>query len=300
MMLSALSRDFLRYAGYEDLNSEVASLVDTLLAVAIANARASWPTFSVSDETVILRLAQACASGQHEGSELPDWVSSVYLRDLYLACALEAGNNEAIGVFVERFVAPAVRAVHSKVAAEELQQMVLERVLVAAVGHTARIRTYEGKGPLGGWIKAVVARIAINARATPNPIDVAAQFREVDELSSSFLGPDVELAILSGRYRQPLRVALSAALAALSPRDRTILRFHFLEGVSGDSLARMYGVSRRTISRWIEDSRSSVLVMTRQRMSSDLQLSGDELEEVVNSLRSQLESVLQNGLAQGN
>lgn len=287
-----IEREFLRASAKSD-NVPTAQQLRMSLVPAVQAAVAAWPALEVGAAALTQRVASVWQDAQIEAAQFAAWIAGLCLSDLYLALALANNHKKAVEVFEHNYVNVAVASVRGKTPKDELKQLVLERILVAARGQRPRIASYAGKGPLLAWVKAVAVRLSVDTRQDPH----RQHTQDVEALSATFLAPDLELMILSSRYTADLKHALASALSSLDPRDRNLLRFHFLEGVSGDALARMYGVTRRTITRWLEVIRLTVLARTKAHLARELKLGDEELELIIGALRSQLASVLQAGLA---
>jgi len=86
------------------------------------------------------------------------------------------------------------------------------------------------------------------------------------------------------------------ALAELPPHDRSLLRLHYIEGLSLDRLAVMERVHRATVARWLSDARSTVLSRVRTLLAERLKLSGHEGESLLRFVRSRLDLSLRRAL----
>ena len=73
-----------------------------------------------------------------------------------------------------------------------------------------------------------------------------------------------ELAYLKERYRDAFTDALSAAVSALSDRDRTLLRLYHVDGLSLEAMAALYRVHLSTVSRWLTCARENVAEVLRE------------------------------------
>jgi RNA polymerase sigma-70 factor (ECF subfamily) len=93
---------------------------------------------------------------------------------------------------------------------------------------------------------------------------------------------------MKGRYREDFKVALQAAMAGLSARDRTVLRLHWVDGLNIDKIGAVYRVHRSTVARWIAQCRKQLLEDTKRALKARLQVSHSELHSLVGLLRSQL------------
>src|SRR5438128_2172894 len=93
------------------------------------------------------------------------------------------------------------------------------------------------------------------------------------QLAASCSGLDVEdpeLGRLKEHYAADFRLAVRGGIAALGRRERTLLRQHFIDGVSLDQLAVLHRVHRATIARWIAQARRTLLELIRASLSQRL------------------------------
>ena len=93
--------------------------------------------------------------------------------------------------------------------------------------------------------------------------------------------------------------AFREALAALEPRDRTVLRLYLVEGVGSATIGTMYGVHRATVARWVSDAREAVFAGTRKRMMKDLDLGSATFASLMGKVATQLEVTLTSFLDEG-
>jgi RNA polymerase sigma-70 factor, ECF subfamily len=204
------------------------------------------------------------------------------LGDLALAFAACHGHLQA-----QRVVEKTLRESRQNVARidadpsflDEVHQVTLTRLLSPP---KPRLASYSGLGPLGAWLRATAVRVAIDLRR--------GRARELPEESLETLihvGPGRPDSAVRGLTATQVADAIRKALDTLSSRDRTLLRLHYFEGTTLEALARMYSVHRATVARWLSDAREVVLAQTRRSLSS--RSGGDELEEVLGSVQSQLD-----------
>jgi RNA polymerase sigma-70 factor (ECF subfamily) len=237
----------------------------------------------VSDAIFLGYLAERAVSAGDPVNAL----RAIHAADLYLACGCSQGEPRAIAAFEERYVTPIeahlTRADALPAFSQELKQTLRERVLVAKEGSLPRISTYNGRGPLGGWLRMVAARVAVDLRRKQKN-----EGTRPGSLAVPLPALDPELAYLKERYRGEFESALESAFRALSPREGTIMRLHFLEGMAVSGIATMYQVSSRTVQRWIASTQSSIFAEARQILSEKLALSGAELDSLLGLVQSEL------------
>ncbi|HVJ19314.1 MAG TPA: sigma-70 family RNA polymerase sigma factor, partial [Polyangiaceae bacterium] len=220
----------------------------------------------------------------HLNPALPalEQLAGMHFGDLYLAWALGSGDRRALARFERDYLARLPGQVKSSLmpAPGELEQAVLTRLLVVAEGEEPRIRTYSGRGPLGAWVRMIATRAALDLRRSD------ARRAPLPDLAD--VPTDPELDFLKQRYAQEFSQALEAALASLPHRGATLLKLTFVDGLSASAIGKMYGVSGRTVQRWVADVREEVLTRTSDALKSRLSLTGRELESLLGLMQSRL------------
>lgn len=219
-------------------------------------------------------------------------LSALHVEDLYLAWALSRGDRAAFARFERDFVALLATQIRGAAAeAGELEQQVRTRLFVPVEGQPARITQYSGRGPLGGWLRMIATRCLLDLRR-------ARDGEQKRELDSPSVPTDPELDYLKLRYAADFKVALEAALAQLDARQVTLLKLSFIEQLSASAIGLMYGVSSRTVQRWLVDLRDAVRASTRQTLQQRILLSPTELESLLGLIDSQLSLSLHRALGE--
>lgn len=259
--------------------------LEAAVARAASAGRARWPGVAVTDTELLTWLAERCP----DGSDPVEALASMHTDDLYLACACARGDARAIALF-ESEILPAARPAIARIDSdpEAISETIAElrvRLLVDGEAGPARIRSYIGRGPLTSWVQVAAMRLAYSAkRRVPGAREDAERLAVLP-----YVGDDPELARIRAELAEPFRRAFADALASLETRDRNVLRLHLLEGVSTESIGRIYHVHRATVARWIARVHESLLSDTRRRLSRELRLEGSELDSFMRLLASQLE-----------
>ncbi|MFT3769924.1 MAG: hypothetical protein QM820_31225 [Minicystis sp.] len=170
----------------------------------------------------------------------------------------------------------------------ETRQELLEKLFVGTRAGPAKIRQYEGRGALGGWVRVAAVRVALNILEAEKADRPRAD--EADDLAHAMVPDgDPELELLRAAYQRDFLAAFRDAVASLSRRDRAVLRFTFIERLQPARVGAMYGVHRTTALRWIEAAQEEVLVGTRTRLSERLRLSPSECDRLVSLVKSRLD-----------
>jgi RNA polymerase sigma-70 factor (ECF subfamily) len=211
-------------------------------------------------------------------------LSALHVEDLYLAWALGQGDKAAFARFERDFLALLTTQLKGAAAeGGELEQLVRTRLFVPTEGQDARITQYSGRGPLGGWLRMVATRCLLDlqrARKGQQP---------PRELDSPSVATDPELDYLKLRYAADFKIVLEAALSKLDARQVTLLKLSFIEQLAPSAIGVMYGVSSRTVQRWLVDLRETVRTSTREGLRARLTLSPSELDSLLGLVDSQLQ-----------
>ncbi|MBN1206299.1 MAG: sigma-70 family RNA polymerase sigma factor [Myxococcaceae bacterium] len=243
-------------------------------------AREAWPGIEIDPE----QFAAHVESLRRAGGGSPE-----HLADVYLAFAATQGHAAALRAFDEHLLAgitPAVRGVDT---AEdfiaEVRQVLRARLLVGTGDAPPRIAEYKGRGPLLAWVRIAAVRVALNLKRAEAPAAAAEDL--LGELAAS--EPDPELRHLKTLYRAEFGAALREALAALSERQRVLLRLHYVDGLRLARIARLYQVHESTVSRWVSSAVDTVSLSARRRLIERLALSPSSFDSVARMVQSHLD-----------
>jgi RNA polymerase sigma-70 factor, ECF subfamily len=186
-----------------------------------------------------------------------------------------------------------LRSVVGEANVSEVKQIVRQRILVAKDGREPRIASYAGRSSLRGWLRACALRAASTLLRQRRP----ARDSDLDWLGTPVEFADPSLAQLRHRYGPVFKRALQSGLAGVSLRDRSVLRYTYLEGLAMDEIGRIYGVHRTTAHRWLESARRRVLSHVRRTLLREMGLAGRDVESLMRELRSHLDLSLERVLA---
>jgi RNA polymerase sigma-70 factor (ECF subfamily) len=213
----------------------------------------------------------------------------VHAADLYLAYACGERDPAALRAFeaqqLSRVPAALARLRATPDRVDEVKQRLRERFLVGSDGHPA-IRDYSGRGALAGWVRVAAVRALISLlrqdQARPGGVD-----DDLEQLPVS--GRDADLELVRARYADDFRAALSEALRALPRRDRTLLRFAYVDRMTVDEIGAFYRTHRATAARWVARARATVLEETRRILSARVACPESELQSLLRVVASQLD-----------
>jgi RNA polymerase sigma-70 factor (ECF subfamily) len=274
--------------------AELPSL-EPVLAELLASARAAWPRVRLEEALFLRHLAERLPPG----AEPERTLRALHASDLFLACACVHGDAAAHAALETHFLpklAAAISRVDRAADASEVCQLLREKLLTSEAGRPPRMADYQGQGPLAAWLRAAAVRTALNLRRSAGRQAHAEQEALAD---ATLPEGHPELELLRQRHRADFQAALAESLAALSSRERTVLRLHLVEGLSLERIGAMYRTHKSTVSRWLAHAREEVRSGTHARLAERLRLSSGELHSLLRDVPGQLDLSLPALLASG-
>lgn len=218
-------------------------------------------------------------------------LARLHIADLALACAAAQGDREATAL-IDRDHLPKVRptlarARFSTAEIDDVLAILMERLLVVEDGEAPLIAQYRGRGELVCWLRISALRLARRRFRAGPEIPIA------DQLLASLAPLDgsasPELEYFKRRYAQDFDQAFRDAVTAAPRRDRTLLRLHWLDGLTLDRLSAIYHVPRSTLARQIASARQALLDDVERRLRSRLGVDTAELHSILRLVASRIE-----------
>lgn len=215
-------------------------------------------------------------------SEIEDYLESLHLEDLALACACAVGQVSAWAYFLECF-RPGLRTAACVIAgpgegAELADGLYAELYgLDERDGHRrALFDYYHGRSRLATWLRAVLAQ---------RHVDRLRQTRRLQPLGDGDgdeAGPPVDAVAAvrdpeRARYAVLAQAALARAIAQLEPRDRLRLDCYYLQRLTLAQIGRMFGEHEATVSRKLDRLRRDLRDRVERILRDDHQLSSDQV-----------------------
>lgn len=256
-----------------------------LLAAGLDAARRAWPDLRLGGEAFAGFVAERLAPGTAASAA----IERLWLADLALACACARGDAGALAV-IDRMVGEQVRAAAAAARAgaaigDEAAQVVRTLLLVPRAERPPAILDYAGRGPLAGWLRITATREVVRL-CRPQRREVELGDHLVDGEATA---TDPVLSGLKQRYRGELADAFHTALAELSARDRTLLRYQLVDGLGIDDIAAIHRVHRATAARWLARVRDDLVEATRGLLAEKLGMADDEVGSVLRLVQSELD-----------
>ncbi len=212
-------------------------------------------------------------------SQLSRWLAgraTTHADDLGLAFACARGNEVAARHFEKTWMPVAEKSLKKAGLDGTVTDDVLSwlRAELFARDQGPLFDTYTGRSDLGGWLRAIVVHEGVRRSKK--------QRREVTpEAIAEIPVPDIELTALRGAYGPQFTEAISNVFASLTVEQRNVLRQSFLDGLSIDVLAKLYGVHRATAARRVQAARQALVDGVRAHLKEQLKLGDSSIDELI-------------------
>ncbi len=195
-----------------------------------------------------------------------EFIDGLQADDLCLIVACECGQQTAWNDLVERF-SPTVRsaarsASSNEDAAEDLAQSIwaeLYGLRVRTDGKPAsKLAYYSGRGSLAGWLRAVVAQLAVDQHRKQSRLVQTEEDADFDRLGHADEGQEHFLSTVAVNPEQAIsdkltgaemRKALARAIKKLSDEDRLLVKLYYFDGLKLREAGLILGVHEATASR---------------------------------------------------
>ncbi|MFT3838093.1 MAG: sigma-70 family RNA polymerase sigma factor [Myxococcaceae bacterium] len=252
---------------------------EELLTRAYADARKRYPKVQVAAEAFAHHLGRFWTKG-----------ASTRPTELFIALGCAKGDRAALQTLATEFLGDLAMALKKletpRIDVDDVKQALLKKLLVSEGRAEPQIAGYSGSGPLKSWLKAAAVRLALNLNRPGRKEDAS---DDLSMLDRGALSEAPELRMIKAAHRAQLSQAFTDALSQLEAADRTMLRLHYLGGMSLEALATTYQVHRATAARRLAAARDQVLEETTRLLSERLRLNRPEVQSLMKVLRSNLE-----------
>lgn len=200
-------------------------------------------------------------------AEISKFIDEMQADDLCLIIACERGDENAWNDLVERFK-PTVRsaarsASANEDAAEDLAQSIwaeLYGLRVRKDGMPAsKLAYYSGRGSLAGWLRAVVAQLAVDTFRKQSRLVQTEEDTEFDRLARDAQDgnsptivagiPSPEESISNNFAQADMQQALGKAIQELGAEDRLLVKLYYFDNLRLREAGAVLGVHEATASR---------------------------------------------------
>jgi RNA polymerase sigma-70 factor (ECF subfamily) len=261
-----------RFARVPDLEGALAGLA--------ARGRAAWREIPLAGEDFAAFLGRCLPE------DADDDLAALRGEDLWLVCAFGRGVPGAAEAldrdFLEREAGALARLGAPPAVIEDVLQELRGRLFEMQA--PVERRGYGGRGSLGGWLRVSAVR-ALNRRRDRRAREVLVGSTPVLVASPDH---EPETGLLLKAHKVALDEAFQEALALLSSRDRSVLRYHFGEKLSIDEIGAIYRVHRSTVARWIARACEALSEQTRDAFRRRLTVTEETFQRLVGLLESRI------------
>ena len=196
--------------------------------------------------------------------KIQEYLSTLHVEDLALACACAEGSEPAWNRFVGEYrgylrtaAAAILRCPLTEPAAVDLADSLfadLYGLTGGKAGGRSLFRYFHGRSSLKTWLRAVLAQRNIDSIRAGHKFDSLddrgedGDTRGVAEPAILAVEPDPH----REAYLQKFREALTLSLASLEPRDRSRLELYYVEDRTLAEIGRELGEHESSVSRNLE------------------------------------------------
>lgn len=213
-------------------------------------------------------------------------IASLRGGDLMLALACARGVDGALRYFERQHLAHVSSFVSridsSPSFADEVRQRLRSRLLTGSADKPPQILGYSGRAQIGGWLRVCAIREARAIAADARRQVALARGMDTDKT-------DPELVMMKDKYAGAVSEAFRDALDALAPDDRTILRLHYLDGLTIEEVGALYEMSRATAARVMSRARQRLVDGVRAVLARGLGIGRREADSLLVLVRSRID-----------
>jgi len=199
-------------------------------------------------------------------SDIKQFIDEIRSDDLCLIIACEQNDEKAWEDLVANYdstVKSAARKITSNTEdAEDLASSIwaeLYGLRVDADGNKkSKLAYYSGRGSLGGWLRAVVAQLAVDQHRKVSKFVQVEEDREFENLANSAAADGTSLtshtanpedAFTEQQTSGDVSEALAAAVSQLEDEDRLVMKLYYFDQLKLKDIAAMFGYHEATASR---------------------------------------------------
>lgn len=244
-----------------------------------------WSSFSLSPDVFFPYVASRIPleKSLHNLSTALDWEGS------FIACACYHRNYIAMTLFEKLYLSPLLLRIRGKEhltsEMDDIKQTLWERFFHAEPPKEPKISQFAGLGDLQSWVRTAAYREVMGM--------LRKQKKEtwVEDVLWNLPNEqdNQEVQYLKVLYRTKFKEVMQECLQGLSPKERNILRYYYVEGWTAEKIGTLYQTHRTTVSRWLEKIQSKLLEQTKSLLVQELELSTTNVESLLVLIQSQLD-----------
>jgi len=249
------------------------------------------------------------------GSSVAEFIDQLQADDLCLVLACEDGDAAGWNDLVERY-SPTVRsaarsAAGNEDAAEDVAQSIwaeLHGLRVRADGKpSSKLAYYSGRGSLAGWLRAVVAQLAVDQHRKQSRFVQTEEDGDFDRLGNVVDGQEAgvtgsaalnpEDALSHKLERVELEKALARSLQEMPDEDRLLVKLYYFDGLRLREAGAVLGVHEATASRRLTRVHTELRQRVEQILTEECGWTNHEIEGAFRELGLHLEADIEPLLA---
>ena len=238
------------------------------------------------------RLEHRFRDATPQQEEVAAYLNSLHIKDLALAAACQDASEPAWEYFIRKFrpeLYSAARAIchHDEAAARELADSLYGELFGAGRGGSQQPTNerrslfdyFHGRSKLSTWLRAILSQRYVDSvrasRRTESLDDEQTEQEVPANRASASGGPESDPD--RARYLGLLHVALTAALAALEPRDRLRLAYYYVQDLTLAQIGRLLGEHEATVSRHLDRARRELRNQVERALRAEKRLSDAQI-----------------------
>ena len=249
--------------------------------------------------------------------EVSTFIDEMQADDLCLIVACESGDESAWNDLVERFSATVRSAARSASSNEDAAEDLAQSIWAELYGlrnrkdgkPASKLAYYSGRGSLAGWLRAVVAQLAVDTYRKQSRLVQAEEDVDLDRLAREAPMAELQTAVaatgrnpeqaISNKFAEAdMQNALQAAINELSAEDRLLVKLYYFDNLRLHEAGKVLGVHEATASRRLTKAHGELRKRVGEILMSERGWTKAETErsfsEVAQHLDTDLEGLLRN------
>jgi len=215
-------------------------------------------------------------------------LASACVEDLYLACACLRADREALRRFetlLTQVPAWLKRPADAPVVDEVKQQLRADLL----VGADASLARYQGRGALHAWLRVAALRLFWKLESRTPGVEPISDASPAAPSATRERRENPERLIAGGEVEPAVLAAIRDAFAALTSKQRALLRLRHAEGLTDEKIGAMYRVHQSTATRWLTAAHEEITAHVRRSLADALRLRGPDLESMLGAMESRMD-----------
>ena len=228
---------------------------------------------SLSSESLLPRISAAVEKyvfrndPNTPADEISRFIDEMQADDLCLIIACERGDESAWADLVERFTPTVRSAARSNSANEDAAEDLAQSIWAELYGlrqrkdglPASKLSYYSGRGSLAGWLRAVVAQLAVDVFRKQSKLVQTEEDADLDRLARDAPRSEGQAMLagipnpeesLSNRFAQTdMQQALNKAIEELGAEDRLLVKLYYFDNLRLREAGAVLGVHEATASR---------------------------------------------------